>query len=725
MGEVYRARDTKLNRDVAIKVLPDLFATDPERLARFEREAQLLASLNHPAHRADLRVRGFPVRAAGPAGPAALVMELVDGPTLADRIAAGRRSARRGAADRAADRRSARGGARARDHPSRSETGQHQADRRRRREGARLRPREGARSASRSGGPTAVLPASTRRRSPNPDHAAGVDSRHRGLHGPGAGARPAGGQARRHLGVRRRGLRDADRPSAVRGRNALGHDRGRAARRDRLGAAAGRDTGRIAPSAAALPRARSEEPAARCRRRAARHRRRGARRVAAAGGRAAAARVDAVASGRRRGCRGRGDRGRAARAERLLTKSAPGAEPFAPVVRFAIEPPPEVDRHLERRRRGRRTLRRLRGPGRRRVPVLPAAVRRARVAAARRHRGRPLAVPLARRRVDRVLPRRQALQGVDRTAATRSPCATCKAVPARRGTADGRIVFSRTWLSGLSIVSADGGTPTVLTTPDRNKQEIGHWWPAALPDGRVLFTIVTAGTGLNDARIALLDPADRHVPSPVSRRQGRHGFPRDTSLFYRTGRYHAVPFDLSSGHGHGRTVSRARGRAGARSRRRLGAAGRASRRRRARVSRRARTSRQAGSRGSTRTARSRRSRLRRGRSSSVKLSPDGRRVATASLEAGRLLIRLLDLERGTEEVPQDRRHELEPGLAARWPPVVHQHAQGGLRRLREGRRRHGRRDRRARRVPTTPTRSRGRATAGWCFRAPNRTARIR
>ena len=48
MGEVYRARDTKLNRDVAIKVLPDLFADDPERLARFEREAQLLASLNHP-----------------------------------------------------------------------------------------------------------------------------------------------------------------------------------------------------------------------------------------------------------------------------------------------------------------------------------------------------------------------------------------------------------------------------------------------------------------------------------------------------------------------------------------------------------------------------------------------------------------------------------------------------------------------------------------------------
>ena len=48
MGEVYRARDSRLQRDVALKVLPDLFAQDPDRLARFQREAQVLASLNHP-----------------------------------------------------------------------------------------------------------------------------------------------------------------------------------------------------------------------------------------------------------------------------------------------------------------------------------------------------------------------------------------------------------------------------------------------------------------------------------------------------------------------------------------------------------------------------------------------------------------------------------------------------------------------------------------------------
>ncbi len=80
MGEVYRARDTKLNRHVAIKVLLPAVADDPDRLARFSREAQLLASLNHP-HIA--QIHGL--EDAG--GVRALVMELVEGPTLADRIA--------------------------------------------------------------------------------------------------------------------------------------------------------------------------------------------------------------------------------------------------------------------------------------------------------------------------------------------------------------------------------------------------------------------------------------------------------------------------------------------------------------------------------------------------------------------------------------------------------------------------------------------------------------
>src|SRR6266704_5961188 len=82
MGEVYRARDTTLNRDVAIKVLPDLFASDPDRMARFTREAQTLASLNHPniAHIHGLEESG---------GVRALVMELVEGDDLSQRIARG------------------------------------------------------------------------------------------------------------------------------------------------------------------------------------------------------------------------------------------------------------------------------------------------------------------------------------------------------------------------------------------------------------------------------------------------------------------------------------------------------------------------------------------------------------------------------------------------------------------------------------------------------------
>jgi len=82
MGEVYRARDSKLNREVALKVLPEAFAKDAERMARFHREAQVLASLNHPNIAA---IHGL--EESG--GVRALVMELVEGPTLADRIAPG------------------------------------------------------------------------------------------------------------------------------------------------------------------------------------------------------------------------------------------------------------------------------------------------------------------------------------------------------------------------------------------------------------------------------------------------------------------------------------------------------------------------------------------------------------------------------------------------------------------------------------------------------------
>ena len=82
MGQVYQATDTKLNRQVALKILPEAFATDPDRLARFTREAQILASLNHPNI---AQIHGI----EEDEGTRALVLELVEGPTLADRIGKG------------------------------------------------------------------------------------------------------------------------------------------------------------------------------------------------------------------------------------------------------------------------------------------------------------------------------------------------------------------------------------------------------------------------------------------------------------------------------------------------------------------------------------------------------------------------------------------------------------------------------------------------------------
>ena len=88
MGEVYRARDTRLNRDVALKVLPALFADDPERLARFTREAQTLAALSHRGIAGIYGVEESP-GGAGKAGTRALVMELVPGDDLSARIGRG------------------------------------------------------------------------------------------------------------------------------------------------------------------------------------------------------------------------------------------------------------------------------------------------------------------------------------------------------------------------------------------------------------------------------------------------------------------------------------------------------------------------------------------------------------------------------------------------------------------------------------------------------------
>src|SRR5215475_9731052 len=82
MGEVYRARDTKLKRDIAIKILPDEFSSDPARVSRFLREAEVLASLNHPNIGAIYDLEEVN-------GARFLVLELIEGETLAERIARG------------------------------------------------------------------------------------------------------------------------------------------------------------------------------------------------------------------------------------------------------------------------------------------------------------------------------------------------------------------------------------------------------------------------------------------------------------------------------------------------------------------------------------------------------------------------------------------------------------------------------------------------------------
>lgn len=133
MGEVYRARDTRLGRDVALKVLSSPVAGDAERLSRFQREARVLATLNHPNIAAI-----YGLEESG--GVPALVMELVEGPTLEERVHRGTATRhhsdpadtgfdiahRRSAADCRADRRRARVRARSRHRSPRFKTGKYQ-----------------------------------------------------------------------------------------------------------------------------------------------------------------------------------------------------------------------------------------------------------------------------------------------------------------------------------------------------------------------------------------------------------------------------------------------------------------------------------------------------------------------------------------------------------------------------------------------------------------------
>lgn len=123
----------------------------------------------------------------------------------------------------------------------------------------------------------------------------------------------------------------------------------------------------------------------------------------------------------------------------------------------------------------------------------------------------------------------------------------CKAstdTPGARWGADGTIVFSPDWSSGLMRVAASGGEPEVLTTLDRTAGEAGHWWPEFLPDGKtILFTIWTGG-GLNDTAIGALDLKTGERKTLFAGARPRYASSGHV-VFYRGGSYQAVAFDVS------------------------------------------------------------------------------------------------------------------------------------------------------------------------------------
>ena len=644
MGEVYRARDTRLNRDVAIKIVTNLLASDAIWLARFEQEAQLLASLNHPHIAQIYGFEDFPVTGVGQTHVRALVMELVDGQTLADRIASGPipleealllakqiADALESAHERGIIHRDLK--------PANIKLTSHGAVKVLDFGLAKVLEPVGGRDAGAMNSPTVATPATqsgvilgtAAYMSPEQARGQPVDKRSDiwsfgvVLYEMITGRRPFDGET------------ISDTIAAV-------------LREDvdwtPLPAETPEDVRRV------LRRCLERNPKNRLH--------------DAADARLAIEDVDVQHDG--------DDdvtaTGRPPRAPvswpwigaALATVAIAGtmlalwflprsrhAEPVPSIVRFAIEPPPQVTNvsYVAAAADGRFIVYEAQVEGEFRLFVRRFDELESRPLAGSEGARGPFISPdgtwigFVRNAQIYKIP----TVGGD-------ALAVCN-VQGGAGAAwspDGRIVFSRAWLSGLSIVSADGGTPTALTNPDRSKQEIGHWWPSVLPDGRVLFTIATAGAGLNDARIGLLDPASGtyRVLFPGAKADW---LPSGHIVFYRAGRYYAVPFDLSSSTITGAPFSVLDDAT------ELDPAGDWSQT--VAVTSSGALAYLAGpyvppSRltwieadgASTALAFPPRPFI------GVKISPDGRLAATASLEAGRLLLRVFDLVRGTEDAPK-------------------------------------------------------------------------
>ena len=241
MGEVYRARDVRVDRAVALKVLPEEFFESEERRQRFEREARMLASLSHPGIAVLYSFEEIP--GSSPSSSRRHSRHGARrrrGPRSAPRFRPP--SPRRISFVREADRGGPGGGARERDRPPRPQALQRKGDARRPGEAAGLRPREDLRGGGRGRGGNGRRPHGVSDALGAGD-GGGRHPRHGGVHEPRAGSRQAGRQADGRLGLRLRPLRDADRKKGLRRGNGFRHARRDTQGGPELGGAAGADAG--------------------------------------------------------------------------------------------------------------------------------------------------------------------------------------------------------------------------------------------------------------------------------------------------------------------------------------------------------------------------------------------------------------------------------------------------------------------------------------------------